>query len=141
LTNVRAPRCCDARSSLSIGAGSSRRSAPPEAAAAAGRPKPRVVVGLPVAVTRETAGARTSAARVFQIYGFLPSYRAMLDREKAEGPADVAIVGDESAVGAALQGLAEAGATDYLAVPFAVDGDGEAIERTRAFLVRLAARV
>jgi 5,10-methylenetetrahydromethanopterin reductase len=111
-----------------------------EAAAAAGRPKPRVVVGLPVAVSRETAAARTSAARVFQVYGFLPSYRAMLDREKVEGPADVAIVGDESAVGAALQGLAEAGATDYLAVPFGVDGDGEALERTRAFLVKLANR-
>jgi hypothetical protein len=64
----------------------------------------------------------------------------MLDREKVEGPADVAIVGDESAVGAALQGLAEAGATDYLAVPFGVDGDGEAMERTRAFLVKLAKR-
>ena len=111
-----------------------------EAAAAAGRPRPRVVVGLPIAVTRETAAARASAAQVFQVYGFLPSYRAMLDREKVEGPADVAIVGDESAVGAALERLAESGATDYLAVPFAVDGDAEAVERTRAFLVRLARR-
>jgi hypothetical protein len=98
------------------------------------------VVGLPIAVTRETAAARTSAAQVFQVYGFLPSYRAMLDREKVEGPADVAIVGDESAVGAALERLAESGATDYLAVPFAVDGDPEAVERTRAFLVKLARR-
>src|SRR6185503_2935901 len=111
-----------------------------EAAAKAGRPKPRVVVGLPIAVTRETAAAKTSAARVFQVYGFLPSYRAMLDREQVEGPADVAMVGDESAVGAALERLAEAGATDYLAVPFAVDGDAEAFERTRAFLVKLARR-
>ena len=46
--------------------------------------------------------------------------------------------GDESAVGAALEQLGESGATDYLAVPFGVDGDREAIERTRAFLVRLA---
>jgi F420-dependent oxidoreductase-like protein len=111
-----------------------------EAAAKAGRPKPRVVVGLPVAITRETAAAKVSAARVFQVYGFLPSYRAMLDREQVEGPADVAMVGDESAVGAALERLREAGATDYLAVPFGVDGDAEAIERTRAFLVRLAKR-
>jgi F420-dependent oxidoreductase-like protein len=111
-----------------------------EAAAKAGRPKPRVVVGLPVAVTRETAAAKTSAARIFQVYGFLPSYRAMLDREQVDGPADVAMVGDESAVGAALERLAEAGATDYLAVPFAVDGDAEAFERTRAFLVKLARR-
>src|SRR5262249_48847597 len=91
-----------------------------EAAAAAGRPVPRVVVGLPVAVTAEVAAARESAARGFQIYGMLPSYRAMLDREGAEGPADVAIVGDESAVGEALDRLGEAGAGHLLAVPFAL---------------------
>ena len=109
-----------------------------EAAAKAGRPKPRVVVSLPVAVTREVAGARASAAKQFQIYGALPSYRAMLDREGVEGPADVAIVGDESAVGEQLSRLAEIGATDYLAVPFRVPGDDEAVERTRAVLAGLA---
>ena len=31
----------------------------------------------------------------FQMYGQLPSYRAMLDREGAAGPADVAVVGNE----------------------------------------------
>ncbi len=108
-----------------------------EAAAAAGRPAPRVVVGLPLAVTKAAAAAREAAARQFEIYGTLPSYRAMLDREGAEGPADVAIVGDESAVGEALDRLADAGATDYLAIPFAVPGDADAVERTRA---RLAAR-
>jgi len=35
---------------------------------------------------------------VFAIYGQLPSYRAMLDREGAAGPGDVAIVGDEDTV-------------------------------------------
>ena len=109
-----------------------------EAAAAAGRPAPRVVVGLPVAVTKETASAKTAAAQQFEIYGTLPSYRAMLDREGASGPADVAIVGDESAVGAALQRLGEAGATDFLAAPFRVPGDDEATARTRALLIKLA---
>ncbi len=112
-----------------------------EAAQKAGRPEPRVVVGLPVAVTRDTGAARESAARGFQIYGMLPSYRAMLDREGAGGPADVAIVGDESAVGEQLEQLATAGATDFLAVPFRVDDDADAIDRTRALLVKLAARV
>src|SRR5439155_178727 len=65
-------------------------------------------------------------------------YRVMLDREGAEGPADVAIVGDESAVGEQLRRLAEAGATDFLAAPFAVPGDGDAVERTRALLAKLA---
>jgi 5,10-methylenetetrahydromethanopterin reductase len=105
-----------------------------EAAAKAGRPAPRVIVSLPVAVTRDVAAARASAARGFQIYGMLPSYRAMLDREGVEGPGDVAVVGDESAVGEALGRLAEAGATDFLAIPFRVQGDADAVERTRAFL-------
>jgi len=109
-----------------------------EAAAKAGRPAPRVVVGLPVVVTRDVAAARAAAATQFQIYGGLPSYRAMLDREGVDGPADVALVGDESAVGEALRHLAEAGATDFLAIPFRVKGDPDAVERTRALLVRLA---
>jgi alkanesulfonate monooxygenase SsuD/methylene tetrahydromethanopterin reductase-like flavin-dependent oxidoreductase (luciferase family) len=109
-----------------------------EAASAAGRPTPRVVVGLPIAVTADIAAARAAAARTFQIYGMLPSYRAMLDREGAEGPANVAIVGDEGAVGEALGHLRDAGATDLLAVPFAVDGDADAVARTRGLLVRLA---
>ena len=97
-------------------------------------------MSLPIAVTKEVAAAREAAARQFQIYGGLPSYRAMLDREGVEGPADVAIVGDESSVGGALAQLAEIGATDYLAVPFRVPGDDEALERTRALLIGLARR-
>ena len=65
----------------------------------------------------------------------LPSYRAMLDREGAEGPANVAIVGDESTVRGALAELREAGVTDYLAAPFGVEGDRDAVARTRALLV------
>src|ERR671931_161578 len=109
-----------------------------KAAAEAGRPAPRVVVGLPIAVTRDVAGARAAAAQTFMVYGALPSYRAMLDREGVEGPADVAIVGDESAVGEQLRRVAEAGATDFLAAPFPLPGDGDAVERTRALLAKLA---
>lgn len=111
-----------------------------EAAAAAGRPAPRIVVGLPLAITRDVGKARETAGRQFQIYGTLPSYRAMLDREGAAGPADVAIAGDESVVGAALTRLREAGTTDFLAIPFAVDGDPDAFERTRSFVAGLARR-
>ena len=56
------------------------------AAAEAGREEPRVAVGLPVCVTTDIAAAREKAAVLFAIYGGLPSYRAMLDREGAEGP-------------------------------------------------------
>ena len=110
-----------------------------EAAVRAGRPAPRVVVGLPIAVVDDVAAARARAARSFQVYGTLPSYRAMLDREGAEGPADVALVGPEDRVGEQLERLAAAGMTDFLAAPFAVGPDAPAsIERTRALLCRLA---
>ena len=42
----------------------------------------------------------------------------MLDREGAEGPADVAIVGDESSVKAAVRRLADIGVTEFLGAPF-----------------------
>ena len=110
-----------------------------EAAAKAGRPAPRVVVGLPIAVTGDVAAARERAGRAFQIYGSLPSYRAMLDREGVEGPAAMAIVGDEDAVGEQLQQLAAIGVTEFLAVPFPVGSDRTgSLGRTRALLLRFA---
>jgi 5,10-methylenetetrahydromethanopterin reductase len=104
------------------------------AAEAAGRPAPRIVCILPVCVTDDTDLARTRAARIFAIYGQLPSYRAMLDREGAEGPADVAITGDEETVGAQIMALAQAGVTDFVAGEF---GRGEDAVRTRALLTSL----
>lgn len=104
------------------------------AAQAAGRPAPRVVCILPVCVTSDPAAARERAARVFAMYGDLPSYRAMLDKEGAGGPADVAVVGDEDAVAAQLARLAEAGVTDFVAGEYARGEDGL---RTRAFLKSL----
>ena len=101
------------------------------AAESAGRPGPRVVCILPVCVTDDPDAARERAARIFAIYGELPSYRAMLDREGATGPADVAIVGDEDAVSAQISALAEAGVTDFVAGEYTIGGEGA---RTRAFL-------
>lgn len=110
-----------------------------EAAAAAGRPAPRVVCGLPVAVCDDPAGARERAGRAFQVYGALPSYRAMMDREGVEGPAELAIVGDESAVGEQLLRLEEIGVTDFLAALFPVGDDARgSIARTRGLLEKLA---
>jgi 5,10-methylenetetrahydromethanopterin reductase len=104
------------------------------AAAATGRPAPRVVCLLPVCVTDDPAGARARAEKVFAIYGQLPSYRAMLDREGAEGPGDVALIGDEDAVAAKITGLAEAGVTDFIGAQYA---RGEDQQRTRKLLLSL----
>jgi alkanesulfonate monooxygenase SsuD/methylene tetrahydromethanopterin reductase-like flavin-dependent oxidoreductase (luciferase family) len=65
------------------------------------------------------------------VYGFLPSYRAMLDREGAQTPGDVAIVGDEDAVAAALRRLADAGVTDFVASVFGMPDERA---RTRELL-------
>jgi len=101
------------------------------AAESAGHLAPRIGVGLPVCVTNDIAAARERAASLFQIYGTLPSYRAMLDREGAAGPADVAVVGDEDAVRPQLEHLASIGATDFVANVF---GSAEERQRTRAFM-------
>jgi len=104
------------------------------AAQRAGRPAPQIATSLPVCVTDDVDAARQRAARDFQMYGFLPSYRAMLDREGAEGPADVAIVGDEATVAKQVRALADAGVTEYIAAIF---GSREERTRTRALLTSL----
>ena len=86
------------------------------AAEAAGQPAPRVVAGLPICVTDDPDAARALIAEQLAMYGGLPSYRAMLDREGVDGPADVAIVGDESEVAAQLARLADGGVTEFSAV-------------------------
>lgn len=96
------------------------------AAEEAGHPRPRVVVGLPVCVTSDPDAARTLVAEQMALYGGLPSYRAMLDLEGVDGPADVAIIGDEEHVAASLGRLADGGVTEFSAVitaPSAEDHD------------------
>ncbi|MFI7614348.1 TIGR03564 family F420-dependent LLM class oxidoreductase [Nonomuraea terrae] len=102
------------------------------AAAEAGREEPRIVCALPICVTDDPAGAVARANEIFSMYGRLPSYRAMLDREGAAGPGDVAIVGDEDTVLAKLEELRQAGVTDFVASPFANR------ERTRTLLIGAA---
>ncbi len=99
------------------------------AADAAGRPAPRIIAALPVCVTTDTEGAASRAAKVFEIYGTLPSYRAMLDREGAAGPADIAITGTESEVLDRISALADIGVTDFAAVEFPGNPDEAAATR------------
>ena len=107
-----------------------------EAARNAGRPSPRILVGAPICVTGNPDAARERAARGLANYGQLPSYRAMLDKEGAAGPADVMLVGSESEVEAQLQRLEDGGATDFTASPL---GSADDQRRTFEFLQALAA--
>lgn len=106
------------------------------AAQEAGRPAPRVICVLPVCVTDDPDSARARAAKIFEVYGQLPSYRAMLDREGAQGPADVAIAGNEHEVASQITALADCGVTDFVAGEFARD---EERLRTRNLLKSLIA--
>jgi|SRR5579864_4308714 len=105
-----------------------------EAARNAGRADPRILVGLPVCVTSDATAARERAARSMAGYNQLPSYRAMLDREGAGGPADVMIVGSEEEVERQLTRLEEAGASDFTAMPV---GSHDEQQRTLDFLREL----
>lgn len=104
------------------------------AAVEAGRDETAVQVAaaLPVAVTDDTTTLRARAAEEFEIYGQLPSYRAMLDREGYAGPEDAAVIGDEKTVSERLDELAAAGVDEFAAVTFDQSPEGRA--RTRALL-------
>lgn len=92
----------------------------------------RVVASLPVAVTDDVDTARARAAEQFAIYGQLPSYRAMLDREGFPGPEDAALIGDEKVVAHRVDELRDAGVDEFVALPFGASEEERAA--TRALL-------
>lgn len=98
------------------------------AAEAAGRPAPEVVAALPVCVTDDVDAARARADEVFAIYGQLPSYRAMMDREGVDGPSGLALVGSADQVQDQISTILDAGATCFVASEF---GEGDEAEATR----------
>ena len=106
-----------------------------KAAEDAGRPAPRVVVGLPISLVSDADSARDAFAPGVTGYGALPSYRAMFDIEGVDRPADVALFGDETALEKALGQLADAGATDFQAQ--VVSAEPGSATRTLEFLATL----
>ena len=80
---------------------------------------------------------RAAIGQGLKMYGELPSYRAMFDREGVDGPADLAIVGGAAAVEDGIMAMAAAGVTDFAASEFYLTpGDRET---TRSLLKSLAA--
>ncbi|OBJ74182.1 TIGR03564 family F420-dependent LLM class oxidoreductase [Mycobacterium sp. 1274756.6] len=108
-----------------------------DAAAEAGRPPGavRVVACIPVSVTDDVDSARAVAAEQFAVYGYLPSYRAVLDREGFRAPEEIALVGDEDTVAEQITAFAAAGVDEFVGVVFDPAAEGRA--RTRALLRRL----
>ena len=104
------------------------------AAAEAGREQGSVRVGaaLPVSVTEDVDAARALAAQRLAMYGQLPSYRAMLDREGYAGPEDAALIGSEETVTERLDELCAAGVDEFGGDLF--DPSPEGRERSRACL-------
>ncbi len=105
------------------------------AATAAGRPAPRVIGGFPVVLTNAVEETRAALTEPLAIYGQLPSYRAMLDREGLAHPQDMALIGDEAALRAGIRRIEESGVTDFNAAIMAADS--ETYERTFGFLASL----
>ena len=113
------------------------------AAAGAGRPAPRVIAGVPVALCPkdEVDAARDWANRVLGHSEYCPNYQRLLDRGDAKSEGDILAAGDESAVLARLRAFRDAGATDLAVRVLALGPDRESrIEsrnRTLAFLASL----
>ena len=104
------------------------------AAERVGRPEPRVVALVPVHVTDEVIAARTAAAEKLSLYGQMPSYRAMHDREGSAGVADAAAIGSEDHVREQIAAYATAGVTD---IGLSVLAGPTERDRTRALIASL----
>lgn len=84
------------------------------AADRAGRPAPRIVAGVPVALcsNSETDEARAYASEVLGHADFSPNYMRLLEHGDAEDVGDTMAAGDESAVLDRLRRYRDAGVTD-----------------------------
>jgi alkanesulfonate monooxygenase SsuD/methylene tetrahydromethanopterin reductase-like flavin-dependent oxidoreductase (luciferase family) len=86
-----------------------------------------VVCSLPITVTDDVPGARERINHDLKVYGTLPSYAKMLEREGAREVADVALVGSKQQVLEQLNGLAEAGVTEFSGAPSGTEQERESV--------------
>lgn len=116
------------------------------AARAAGRPAPRIVAGVPVALCSlaDVRSARTHASEVLGHAHFSPNYVRLLEHGDAGDVGDTMAVGDEAAVLARLRRYRDAGVTDLAArvVPLGTDVTARVSSRrrTQEFLASLGTR-
>jgi F420-dependent oxidoreductase-like protein len=107
-----------------------------KAAAEAGRPAPRVVVGVPIAIcaASEVDDARAWANRVLGQAEYSPNYQRMLARGDAATMGQILAAGDERAVLARVRAFRDAGATDVAVrvLPFGAHREARLASRERA---------
>jgi F420-dependent oxidoreductase-like protein len=105
------------------------------AAGRAGRPEPRIVAGVPVALcsNAETDEARAYAGEVLGHADFSPNYVRLLAHGDAEDVGDTMAAGDESAIVTRLRRYRDAGVSDLAAriVPLGKDATERAASRRR----------
>lgn len=87
------------------------------AAAEAGRPSPRVVTMVSVAVTDDVDRARAEIAPRLAFYDSIPSYQKTLAREGVSASIDLAAIGSAESVTRTLRTYLEAGATELVLLP------------------------
>jgi F420-dependent oxidoreductase-like protein len=95
------------------------------AAKSAGRPAPRIVVQLTAVVTSDTEAVRATLRERLAFFLNVPSYQAVLEREGVDHPADLAIVGDEETLAAAIDRYVDVGATEISITSTGVNGPGD----------------
>ena len=104
------------------------------AAERVGRPEPRILASLPMLLTNDDAAAATWAEEEFAMYGRLPAYKPVIEREGVDSAAGIAVYGDEGTLTKAVQRVRDAGVTDLQITTF---GGDEGRRRTIEFLISL----
>jgi F420-dependent oxidoreductase-like protein len=110
-----------------------------EAAKAAGRPAPRVIVAVPVCVHDDVDVAKARSVQIFKGYGMLPNYRRQLDAEGIGEAGEIAITGNEDQVTTQIQGFFDAGATEVIASVYPAGDDSRgSFQRSYTLLQSIA---
>jgi alkanesulfonate monooxygenase SsuD/methylene tetrahydromethanopterin reductase-like flavin-dependent oxidoreductase (luciferase family) len=92
-----------------------------QAASDAGRPRPRVIAMVSVAVTDDVDAARAAAAESLALYDTIPSYQKVFAREGVSSAVELAVLGTAETVSRRLKTYIDAGATELALLPLQTD--------------------
>jgi F420-dependent oxidoreductase-like protein len=114
-----------------------------KAAAEAGRPAPRIVAGVPVALcpNSDVDEVRAYASELLGHADYSPNYQRLLDYGNATDVGDVMAAGDESAVLDRLRSFRDAGVTDLAARVVPLGGDAASRRESRSRTLSLLATI